>query len=126
MTSASELASIEAAAVRAYDAVPDPRLERALRSFLEASACVESSESSTEYVPALHGRLLHRARARTEATGTFADAQCSAMYHVGTCFGCSQIVGHTKTPILVAVPIDFDIASFHTRIGNDFVLDESE
>ena len=50
------------------------RLERALRSFLEASACVESSESSTEYVPALHGRLLHRARARTEATGTAADA----------------------------------------------------
>ena len=74
VTSASELASIEAAAVRAYDAVPDPRLERALRSFLEASACVESSESSTEYVPALHGRLLHRARARTEATGTAADA----------------------------------------------------
>ena len=74
VTSASELASIEAAAVRAYDAVPDPRLERALRSFLESSACVESSESSTEYVPALHGRLLHRARARTEATGTAADA----------------------------------------------------
>ena len=74
VTSASELASIEAAAVRAYDAVPDPRLERALRSFLESSACVESSESSTEYVPALHGRLLTRARARTEATGTAADA----------------------------------------------------
>ena len=47
VTSASELASIEAAAVRAYDAVPDPRLERALRSFLESSTCVESSESST-------------------------------------------------------------------------------
>ena len=74
VTSASELASIEAAAVRAYDAVPDPRLERALRSFLESSACVESSESSTEYVHTLHGRLLHRARARTEATGTFDDA----------------------------------------------------
>ena len=48
------------------------------------------------------------------------------MNHIGAGFHGSDVVGHAKTAILVAVPVDFDVPALVACVLDDLLVDEGE